>query len=248
MTKLLDFFVIGAQKSGTTALFAKLAAHPGVAAPAQKELHVFDQPTPDLTRFDAAFAGADPRLLWGEATPAYLYWPGAVGALARYNPAAKVLVILRHPAERALSQWKMQRQRGIEPLSFAQAIAAPGRARMTQGDDRAQRIYSYVERGFYGTQITQLLTHVPRDQIAFCRTEDLLNDEPGLLARLFDFLGVDPRIVIETEKMIRPNDNSEVQVDAAEPLATLTALYAEDICRTASLTGLDLGTWLNGPT
>lgn len=247
MTKPLDFFVIGAQKSGTTALFAKLTAHPGIAAPPQKELHVFDQDQPDTGAFETAFAGADPRQLWGEATPIYLYWPGAVAALARYNPAAKVLVILRHPAARALSQWKMQRQRGIEPLSFEQAISAEGAARLAREGTREKRLYSYVERGFYAAQIDRLLRHVPRAQIAFCRTEDLLEDEPALLARLFAFLGVEADAAIQTPKMIRPNDNSEVQVDAGAALAQLTARYSDDIRRTAALTGLDLDAWLDGP-
>ncbi|WP_418595878.1 sulfotransferase family protein [Ponticoccus sp. (in: a-proteobacteria)] len=245
--KPLDFFLIGAQKSGTTALFAKLTAHPGIVALPQKELHVFDRPDPDPARFDRAFAGADPALLWGEATPAYLYWPGAVEALARYNPGARILVILRDPAERALSHWKMQRARGIEPLSFEAAISAVGRARVRDGGDREKRLYSYVERGFYADQIARLLRHFPRDQIAFCRTEDLLRDEAGLLARLFGFLGVEAGLRVETEKMIRPNDNAAVQVEAGAALAGLTALYGQDIRRTGALTGMALEAWLAGP-
>ena len=86
-TKRLDFFIVGAQKSGTTALSAKLAHHPGLHFAVPKELHLFDNDSrnwasgivPDLK---AHFPGASTNTLWGEATPIYLYWPRAIERLA----------------------------------------------------------------------------------------------------------------------------------------------------------------------
>ncbi len=56
-TMRLDFFIVGAQKSGTTALSAKLAHHQGLHLAVPKELHLFDDDSrnwasgivPDLT-------------------------------------------------------------------------------------------------------------------------------------------------------------------------------------------------------
>jgi hypothetical protein len=63
------------------------------------------------------------------------------------------------------------------------------------------------------------------------------------LLRLFAFLGLDARMAKATEKMIRPNDNAAVQVEAQAALVRLTRLYACDIHRTARLTGLALEKW-----
>src|SRR5438132_1074466 len=124
----LDFLVLGAQKSGTTALNYYLRRHPRIALPVKKELHFFDN--------DELFAGgnvsyeplyemfrpARPGSIAGENTPIYLYWRPALPRIRDYNPAMKFIVILRNPIERAFSQWNMQRTRGIEPFDFKAAV------------------------------------------------------------------------------------------------------------------------------
>lgn len=249
MNKHLDFCIVGAQKSGTTALFHKLCQHPGIAQPARKEFHIFDDETMDWTQPDFgkvahAFNGAEPSLLWGEATPSYMYWPRAIERLAATYPNIKVIAILRHPAWRALSQWHMQKSRDIESLSFADAISTPGRDRVTHGDDRAKRIWSYVERGFYADQIARLQAHFTPHQLFFCRTDDLYTNEPALLERLFMFLGLAPHEINPGPKMIRPHSTASVYDPHRTEIHTLTSLYHNDIAQTASLTGLDLDHWL----
>src|SRR5437773_10824825 len=126
----LDFLVLGAQKSGTTALNYYLRRHPRIALPVKKELHFFDN--------DELFAGgnvlyeplyemfrpARPGSIAGENTPIYLYWRPALPRIRNYNPEMKFIVILRNPIERAFSQWNMQRSRGNELFDFIEARPA----------------------------------------------------------------------------------------------------------------------------
>lgn len=245
--KRLDFFIAGAQKSGTTALAAKLAGHPDLCCSSPKELHFFDRDdldwsagmTPD---FAGHFPAADPDLLWGEATPIYIYWPQAIERLARYNPDAKIIIGLRHPACRALSHWKMETVRCAETLSFAQAISEQGRARVAS----VHRVFSYVERGFYAPQIARVLAHFPRQNVFFYKMEDLYTDEAATLGAIFAFLGVAGRVVQTGPRYLVPVDTSDVVLDARAELAYLTDLYRDDMRETAQLTGLRLDPWLDG--
>lgn len=89
-TPFVNFVVVGVQKAGTSALFHFLAQHPQVAMPTVKELHFFDD---DRRCWDAPdyrdYHGRFPRrrgCVVGEATPSYIWWPGALARLADYNP------------------------------------------------------------------------------------------------------------------------------------------------------------------
>jgi hypothetical protein len=245
--KRLDFFIVGAQKSGTTALAAKLAFHPGLCCSSPKELHLFDNDDIDWTMERAPdlaghFPGADPDLLWGEATPIYKYWPHAIERLARYNPEAKIMIGLRHPAYRALSHWKKEVMRQAEDLSFAQAISELGRARVNP----VHRVFSYVERGFYAPQIARVLALFPRQNVFFYRMEDLYTDEAAVPRAILAFLGVAGMIAETGPKYVVPLETSGIAIDATAELAHLSDLYHSDIRETARLTGLSLDSWLNG--
>ncbi|MBY5935525.1 sulfotransferase [Tateyamaria omphalii] len=252
--KRLGFFVVGAQKAGTTALFAKLTLHPGIAAPARKELHFFDKNRTDWTRPEYSalhthFEGADPALLWGEATPIYMFWPDAMARLAAYNPAARLIVMLRHPVYRAVSHWKMSRYRGHDPLSFEAAIAPDSAAlRPAVKPVEALRKFTYVERGFYAPQITRMLDLFPRDQVLFLRMEDLACREAATLARTFDFLGLPDHPMPAEMQGARIVPVPSGDAEEMPPRAVLERLaqgYHDDIRATATLTGLDLSDWLD---
>lgn len=126
--RTVGLFIAGAQKGGTTSLFTRLAQHPGLASPRVKEPHFFDQESRDWARPDYAplhahYPAPDDRLRF-DATPVYSFWEPAMARIHRYNPEARIILLLRDPAERALSQWRMARERGAEALSFIDAIHA----------------------------------------------------------------------------------------------------------------------------
>ena len=89
--KKLDFMVLGAQKSGTTALAHFLGAHPDICLAEPKEAHAFDHPdyagqwTDELLDeyYGAYFRHAQSERCWGEATPIYLFQAGAAGEIWR---------------------------------------------------------------------------------------------------------------------------------------------------------------------
>lgn len=247
----VDFFVAGVQKGGTSALDGLLRGHPAIGMAEGKEAHFFNRDSvdwkrPDYAPYHARFEAEDPQgRVFGDATPIYLYWPGALARIARYNPAARFVICLRHPAHRAYSQWLMERARGKEPLPFAEAIRAPGRARLDAAPNRAHPTYSYVERGLYGDQVGELLRLFPREAVRFVRTDRLWAEPAAVMAELQAFLGVEPRPVAATPRYVSiPPSGGGLPIPAQEQ-AFLTELLAGQIQQAQALTGIDLSDWLD---
>jgi hypothetical protein len=243
------FLVAGIQKGGTSALFEYLRALPSIQMPAIKEAHFFDDErtvdwaTPDYALYHALFS--DDGRLRGEATPIYIYWPNSLERIARYNPAMKFILLFRDPIERAWSHWKMEYAKRKEREPFAWCIRE-GRARLADGDPAApgyHRVFSYVERGFYGRQVERLFSLFPREQCLILRSEDLNMDPDGTLGRVCTFLGVPPvrgiaaRTVHPARDLPYPSELTE------EDRALLAGLYRPDLARFEHLTGLDISFW-----
>ena len=201
---LLRFVIGGAQKGGTSALARYLDAHPALCLPTGKEGHVFDAPDFDdawlpaeidarcTSLFDPARADA----LHGDATPFYLLHPRVVARIARYNPAMRWIVLLREPAERALSHHRMERSRGRERWPLWLALLLERWRLAGHHDDFSRsspmRRHAYRLRGDYARQLDVLLQHVPRAQVLVLRSDHLRADPGACVASACRFLGVPP--------------------------------------------------------
>lgn len=199
--KSLDFMIIGVQKGGTTALSHFLAQHDQICMAEGKEVHLFDAPDFDShwsvdeinQRYAAHFQAATNAQLLGEATPIYLYWPEVIAALHQYNPALKLIVILRDPAERAISHYMMESGRGTEqrPLWLALLLEAVRLRRdSTRDPNSARRCHSYRTRGLYAEQLTNLRCYFPDSQILIIENNELIEQHHQTLARVCTFLGL----------------------------------------------------------
>ncbi len=211
---ILDFAIVGAQKSGTTALVRFLSQHPGIAMSEPKEVHLFDardfkENCADIENsYQAAFQHATSGQLKGEATPVYMFFPEIAAGLSRYNPDLKIIVLLRNPVDRAFSHYLMEFERRNESESFAKALLLESRRIRQDTDPRddnsALRRHSYRSRGLYSRQLASLYAAFPPNQILLVHSEDLLNRHHETLARIFRFLTVEegaeipPEIVFAT--------------------------------------------------
>ena len=242
----VSFLVAGVQKAGTSALFEYLRRLPGVRLPAVKEAHHFDDEgvdwaAPDHRPYHALFAGnedGDEAALWGDATPIYLYWPGALERIARYDPAMRLILIFRDPVERAWSHWKMEFVRGKEREPFAWCIRE-GRERLADAlpNPGFHRVFSYVERGFYGRQLAHALALFPREQLLLLRAADLAREPDATLRRVTDFLGLPPPAPVAPVRALEtvPHDYGPPPGDA--DIALLDALYAGELAQYEALGG-----------
>lgn len=189
---LPTFLIVGAPRAGTTTLAAYFAAHPEVWVSTPKELHFF------TLRFDRGrdwyerqFPGEGAAVQRGEATPSYMMSPLAVQRMKELVPDARLIISLRDPVDRAYSHYWFNRWRGIERLSFEEALAAED-SRLQR--DPADTRFAYVRMGEYAEQLTNLWGQYPAEQVHTVFFEDLKSRRDELLVELFRFLGVSEQI------------------------------------------------------
>ena len=204
----MDFIIIGAQKCGTTALWEYLGAHPQVGMSSPKEVQLFSDPdysgywSPKEIdeRYAPWFRHCQQAEVRGEVTPVYLFFPEVAAEMKRYNPDLKLVVLLRDGAERAISNYYMQRARGKEKAPLWLALLAEPLRLWRCADRRAwgsaTRVHSYRARGLYSRQLHNLYRHFPRSQVLVLRSRDLLHDHQAVLRRIFAFLGVAEDLII----------------------------------------------------
>lgn len=198
-----SFLIIGAQKSGTTALFGLLAAHPLVLRPLRNEVHYFDDFHDRGRRwyrshFPLNRGGSH---ITGEASPSYMIHPLAPRRAAALDPRMKLIAILRDPVERALSHHAMSTRKGREWLPFEAAVDAEAERLSSIGEAvpdgprykyHSVRVHSYLKRGRYAEQLQAWLKHFPRGNLLMLRTEDFWADGNRTANRVYDFLGLPP--------------------------------------------------------
>jgi len=202
---LPDFLVIGAQKAGTTALYAYLLKHPAIVGPSWKEVSYFDR---HYARGAAWYRGNFPNTartrgkLVGEASPSYVFHPVAPQRVRELVPEARLVVLVRNPIDRALSHYQHEVALGREPLSFEDALAAEderlrGEEERLLADpryfSREWWSHTYQARGRYAEQLERWLAVFPQEQLLIVPSDDLADDPAGAHARVLDFLGAPPQ-------------------------------------------------------
>jgi hypothetical protein len=202
---LPDFLILGAQKAGTTALYAYLRRHPHITGPSWKEVSFFDR---HWLRGEAWYRGNFPNVLRarddlvGEASPSYLFHPLAPQRVDELVPEARLIVLVRNPVDRAYSHYHHEVALGREPLSFEEALAAEDERTAGEAERLASEPgyfshawwnYTYRARGRYAEQLERWLDFFPRERLLILSSEELL-DEPGRThAHVLQFLGAEPQ-------------------------------------------------------
>ncbi len=241
----VDFLIAGAQKSGTTVLYSYLKKHPNLCMGNGKELHFFDREhhfqsdTVDYSPYHQAFTPDENALLFGEATPIYLYWEPAAKRICDYNPEMKFIIILRNPIDRAYSQWNMEFQRNKEDRPFFEAVL-DREERYKSALPLQHRVYSYIDRGYYSRQLERLYSFFPGKNILVLRYDDLQKQPGQLFDRIFDFLGVD-RIRFDTVDYVfsTPYKYQMTQFERSY----LIGLFKEEIYMLEKMLGWDCSEW-----
>ncbi len=144
----------------------------------------------DINTYQALFHGAEDYRAVGEASTLYLYSPRAPEAIWRHVPGARLIAILRNPADRAFSQYTFQRFLETEPLDTFEAALAVEDTRA--GDPSVSPFLLYRRVGLYGSQIPRYFQQFSRDQLLFLLQDDLDAKPDAVFRQIFSFIGVDP--------------------------------------------------------
>jgi len=211
-----NFFIIGAARSGTTALAQILRQHPDafVTQPkepsflafAEKEV-AFTGPGDDVSinrvaitdrdKYLSLYQSAGAKACRGDASVSTLYYSDhSVATLQRYFPEAKLVVILRDPAARAFSAYSYQRARGLEPCDDFRDALDREADRIRSG---WHHIWHYMSMGRYAGQLAPFLETFGANRVKILFYEELNRDPVGVGRSLFEFLGLDPTAAVDLE-------------------------------------------------
>ena len=196
-----DFFIVGAPKSGTTAMASYLGQHPQIFMPVAKELHFFGSDLDYRRRrqtaaeYLAAFAGAGDAKRAGEASVGYIYSERAPAEIAEFSPTADILIMLRDPVEMVQSQHAQELFMGQEDIEDIEAALAaePDRARglrIPPGSTQPYLLrYTWIAR--YADHVERYLDAFGRDRLRVTLYDDFRNDTRAAYADVVGFLGCD---------------------------------------------------------
>ena len=244
---LPDFLVVGAQKSGTTALYTYLRWHPEILGPFWKEVSFFDR---HWAKGEAWYRGqlplrSDGKVV-GEASPSYLFHPLAPARVFSVVPDAKLVVLVREPGDRAYSQYQHAVALGREPLSFEDALGAEderleGEVERLRSDPQAFSFawwnHTYVSRGLYADQLERWFELFPREHVLTLTTEELGERPAETYATVLSFLGAPPH-ALDAYPRVFDRDYPPMR---DETRRALTARFAEPNRRLEELLGRPLG-------
>jgi hypothetical protein len=191
-----NFLIVGAMKSGTTALYYYLEQHPQIYMSPLKEPNFFclegqkntdaDSIT-DIETYRSLFKGVSKEKAFGEASHCYLYEPGAVDRIKHHVPEARPIAILRNPIDRAYSHFLHMVRNGSEPITdFAQALWEE-----EAGTHPDRTFQDYIGIGFYYGQLKRYFDTFGRDRTRVYLYEDLSDAPLDTLQDAFRFLEVD---------------------------------------------------------
>jgi hypothetical protein len=223
-----DFFIVGAPRSGTTAMFHYLSSHPEINMSDRKEMHFFGSDLhfgPQLYRRElkaylAEYEGRDDARRAGDASVWYLMSKKAAGEIKAFNPDASIIIMLRDPTELLQSMYYMFRYDGNEHLpSFEEALAAESERRegklLTRQTYFAQGL-AYREIAKFTEQVERYFDLFGRERVHVIIYDDFAADTAGTYCEALEFLGVDS-LHVDTEFRVI-NGNRYVKSSALQTL------------------------------
>jgi hypothetical protein len=172
--KKVNFFVVGAGKTGTTWLHSIIKKHPDIHLSHIKEMDYFSK------YFDYGedwyhklFKEESSDKIKGDISPNYMVYESCPKRIFQYNPHAKIIFILRDPVERACSHYYMVLRSGLVSREIDNEIV-PGSI--------------FVDSGLYYKHLSRYLQYFHEDQIGIFFYDDLKKDPKKFLIDFYKFI------------------------------------------------------------
>ena len=206
---------MGAAKAGTTAVHVYLYQHPEIYMSFLKEpkylslsANKFPHTGPGDKKVDDGiiksredylnlFKDAGDKKVIGESSADYLYFHNSViPQIKMMSPHARVLIMLRNPADRAYSAYRHMMMDGRENLSFENAL----RHEEERMKANYEFIWFYKNVGFYYEQVRHYIDSFRRENVMICLYDDFVADSTAVMKDIYRFLDVDENFTPNTDK------------------------------------------------
>jgi len=190
-----NFFVVGAPRAGTTALYQYLRQHPDIYLPKRKELHYFTRDhaassyyRPQVIRTEYEylrhFSARKGQPLAGDFSPSYLYFEAAAEEILRFSNDARIIAILRNPTKRTISHYLMDVAKGLQdkPLSAFYEKTA----------ENSLFHFEYIGASLYAEGVARYRRLFGPDRVHVIVSEELWTNAEPTIVEVLRFLGADP--------------------------------------------------------
>lgn len=253
-----SFFLVGAPKCGTTALYTYLKPHPDVFLTQMREPMFFGSdlycpPERRLTldRYLALFSGARGERCVGECSTRYFVSKRAADEIHRFEPAARIIVMLRSPVEMMHSlhsQLLYSGEEHIENFEAALADEERRRALLEQGDPPPiAQVLVYRDVAHYTDHVERYFSVFGRENVHVIVLEEFARDTRQAYKQVLQFLGADPDFepsfeVVNQFKVVRSKRLDDLLLHPPQPLQTLSRRVPARLRRAAFRTTRALNT------
>jgi hypothetical protein len=196
-----NFFIVGAPKCGTTALYEYLRAHPNIFMPRHKEPHFFAKDLgaysliKTLDAYTDLFRESTPsHLRVGEASVFYLFSSVAIRLIHDFDPDAKIIAMFRNPVDMVQALHSQTLYVGEESVPDFE-VAWRLQSRRRRGVDLPPRcrdpfLFQFEQLGRFGTQAQQLLSIFPSHQVKLILLDDFTASPRSVYDEVIAFLNI----------------------------------------------------------
>ncbi len=191
-TTMINVFIAGAQKAGTTSIKSFLASHPDVISHPQMEMtHFFideefkrgDKNLKEKYGFDLKINN---KVLVAKHA-IHTMSDKAIERLYQHNSECKVIFCTRNPVERAFSSYLMEKRNGSVKEDFDEVVDIALREKSNHWFYRV-----FVDLGIYENHINKILRFFPKNQVMVIALEDFKNENIKETSKLLNWLGLEP--------------------------------------------------------
>jgi len=192
---LVDFFIVGAPKAGTTSLFYYLNKNKGICMSSIKEPNFFSSQDlkiqkiyydslilDNLKEYERIFTPKNKQQIIGEASVSYLFYPNVANRIFDYNTRSKIIIILRDPVERAFSHYSMDLRLGHVKQSLDELFDL--------GLNNKDNLFfqQYILLGQYYEQVNRYIKVFGRENICVKFYDELKLDASSFYSDILKFL------------------------------------------------------------
>jgi hypothetical protein len=208
------FFIIGAQRSGTTYLYNLLDAHPEIcmARPKRPEPKYFINENEHSKEdyFSSYFQHCSTENLLGEKSTSYLEFPSIVDKINQTVGRSKYVVLLRNPVKRAISNYLFSKKNGLETRQIEEALFTQIQPNPSQKTSVSP--FSYLQRGKYLDYLKPFIEKVGKENLKIMFFEKMISSYQ-YNKELFHFLNVDDSFDYKYKKEIINSTNLPVSLN-----------------------------------
>jgi hypothetical protein len=195
------FFIVGAQRCGTTALSKYLRSHPNICFSRPKEPHFFAKEFQNVAKirsieeYLALFKECvGTEFVIGEGSTGYLQSANAISNIYKFNSAAKIIAMLRNPVDIIYSLHAHLFYTGHEDENdFEKAWRLQNlrsRGKKLPNNPVLHPVLQYKKVGKIGFQVKRLLSVFPTEQVKIILFDDFKTSPRKIYEEVLSFLEV----------------------------------------------------------